>query len=428
MRLSLINYLKEHNIVKYFQSAGLYFLASLIPMCLTLLINPSMAKNMSPNDYAITGYYTSFSGLLSPFIVFYMLHYYNRRYFTLNEADRIQMKTTIFKSLISFSFLVTAVGYICVVLYIVLFNRDTEVPLFPYSLLSIFALPLTGIYVLRQNDLRMTRQSKQFFVLTVSNGLILVAMNLLFVVFLKLGAMGKLTAQFLSQAAIFLYCLWAYRELLKEPFNKELFKEIVKFCFPLVFAASLGFFTSGFDKTLLERNGDLTEMGFFVVGAQLAGYILVFQSAISSTFQPDLYGAIAKRDKKKTALVALGLIGSVSIIAILFALFSPIIIKILTAGRYMHSVVYTRILSISIVTTTIYGLVNDVIIALGYSKIILWGKVINTVFCIAIYYTLIVSFGCIGAAWGNVLVFVMAIIVNVSILYFYRRKHVLKNS
>ena len=223
MHLSLINYLKEHNIVKYFQSAGLYFLASLIPMCLTLLINPAMAKNMSPNDYAITGYYASFSGLLSPFIVFYMLHYYNQRYFMLNEADRIQMKTTIFKSLISFSFLVTAVGYIFVVLYIVFFNRDTEVPLFPYSFLSIFALPLTGIYVLRQNDLRMTRQSKQFFVLTVTNGLILVAMNLLFVVILKLGAMGKLTAQFLSQATIFLYCLWAYRELLKEPFDKKLF-------------------------------------------------------------------------------------------------------------------------------------------------------------------------------------------------------------
>ena len=126
--------------------------------------------------------------------------------------------------------------------------------------------------------------------------------------------------------------------------------------------------------------------------------------------------------------MALGLIGSVSIIAILFALFSPIIIKVLTAGRYMHSVVYTRVLAISVVTSTIYGLVNDVIIALGYSRIILWGKIVNTLFCIAIYYNLIVSFGCIGAAWGNVLVFLVAIVVNICILYFYRRKHVLKNS
>lgn len=428
MYQSICRFLREHNFFSYLRSAGLYFLASLIPMFLTLLINPAIAQNMSPNDYAITGYYASFSGLLSPFIVFYMLHYYNRRYFTLNETERIHLKTTIFKSLVSFSFFVTVIGYIGVLLYTYLFNRASEVPIHPYAALSIFALPLTGIYVLRQNDLRMTRRSKEFFMLTVSNGVLLALANLLFVVVLKKGALGKLTAQFLSQAIVFGYCLWAYRELFSHPFDRNQFKDVIKFCLPLTIAAALGYFTTGFDKMLLERSGNLTEMGYYVVGAQMAGYILVFQSAIGSTFQPDLFGAIAKRDRRKTAIVSLGLVGSVSVIALLFALFSPIIVRILTAGRYMHSVVYMRILSISVVTSTIYGLVNDVIIALGYSRIILWGKIVNTIFCIGIYTILISLFGCLGAAWGNVLVFVMATFVNISVLFFTRSYHESSNT
>ena len=85
---------------RYYKSVGLYFVASLIPMVLNLITNPLIAMNMSPKDYAITGYYSSFTTLLSPFITFYMFHYYAKCFFECNEEGRNVLKSTICKALI----------------------------------------------------------------------------------------------------------------------------------------------------------------------------------------------------------------------------------------------------------------------------------------------------------------------------------------
>ena len=71
--------MKISHVWPYARNLTLYFGASLIPMVLNLAINPLIAMNMTPEDYAINGYYTSFSSLISPVVLFYMLHYYNKR-------------------------------------------------------------------------------------------------------------------------------------------------------------------------------------------------------------------------------------------------------------------------------------------------------------------------------------------------------------
>ena len=76
---------------KYIKIITQYFGASFIPMLLNLASNPLIAMNMSPEDYAITGYYTSFSTLLAPLVAFYMLHYYTKRYF---EVDGCLLYTS----------------------------------------------------------------------------------------------------------------------------------------------------------------------------------------------------------------------------------------------------------------------------------------------------------------------------------------------
>ena len=96
-------------LLSYTKTISAYFLASLIPMVLNIAINPLIAMNMSPEDYAIVGYYTSFNALLTPIIVFYMFHYYTKRYYELNLTERIKLQATIFKSLIYFSAIVAVI-------------------------------------------------------------------------------------------------------------------------------------------------------------------------------------------------------------------------------------------------------------------------------------------------------------------------------
>jgi len=86
----------------YSKNIGIYFSASLIPMILSLAINPLIAMNMDPKDYAITGFYNSFNTLISPLIVFYMIQYYTKSFYEVNKEERLKLKATIFKGLIYF--------------------------------------------------------------------------------------------------------------------------------------------------------------------------------------------------------------------------------------------------------------------------------------------------------------------------------------
>ena len=104
------------------KNLSVYFLAALIPMILSLVSNPFIAKNMTPTDYAITGYYAALNTLFSPLVNFYLLHYYTKRYFELNEESRLRLKGTLFKSLLSLSFLLSFFALVVIYCYSAFFN------------------------------------------------------------------------------------------------------------------------------------------------------------------------------------------------------------------------------------------------------------------------------------------------------------------
>lgn len=414
--------MSNNKIINTIKHISLYFSASLIPMLLNLAINPLIALNMEPYDYAITGFYTSFNTLLSPLIAFYMLHYYTKAFYEVNEYDRIKLKATLVKSLIYFSGILSLLSFIALALYYFIADIDESFPFLPYAFLTVFSIPLTGIYTLTTTDYRMSKRSMDFFKISTINGISLVLANLIFVVGFKWGAVGKLLAPFLVNLIFFIYCLWKYKDLLCVKFNKEVFRGIILFCYPLTLAAMLTFFTNGYDRVLLEKYGNINELGFYVVGVQMATYINVFQGAISSTFQPDLYQAIVQKNNNKLLKVVLLLIGSTGVVVLCFILLSPYVIDILTAGRYVESVKYAQIAALSTLTSAMYYSVSQITIARGLTKIPLINKTITSIVCIGMFYYLITGWGYIGGAWGLVLSHIVALLGNLILLYIYRHK------
>ncbi len=377
--------------------------------------------NMSPEDYAITGYYTSFSTLLSPLVVFYMIHYYTKRYFEVSGEDREKLRALLLKSLIYFSGIISFFCLVGLWGYIKLFNCNSSIPFFPYALLTVLSLPLTGVYNLMLIDYRMGRESSKYFKIATYAGITSIALTLLFVVVLKCGAFGKLLGSLLANLIFFTYSCYHYRSLFKLNFEKKEFKVMIRFCAPLTVAAMLGFFSNGYDRVFLERLGNNTELGFYVVGVQMAAYINVFQTAIGNTFQPDLFQAIVERNKRKLWKVIGLLVGSTACIVAVYIFAAPLVVKILTAGRYMASVKYTQIIALSTLTSAMYYSISQITIALGKSRITLINKILTTVCSIALFSYLINHYQFIGAAWGMVLSFLLSLLGNFVLLQLGRK-------
>ena len=407
----------------YAKDTSIYLCASLIPMILNLLINPLIAINMSPYDYAIFGYFSSFSTLISPIIVFYMLHYYTKSYYELTEKDRIKLKALLFKSLIFFSLIIALISFCLLLLYSSVINRSSEMPNFPYLWLMVFAIPLTGIYSLELTNYKMDKATISYFKLSLAVGLLLVCANLIFVVVAKLGAVGKFLAPFVVNLLVFLFLLIKHRGLLKikTPFTD--FVKIIKFCYPLALGAMLGYFTNGFDKTYLERLGDTESYGYYIVGSQIAGYLSVFSTAVYNTFQPDVYEAVANKNNKKLLATCTLEFLMISGIVLIFILLCPIVIDLLTAGRYVDSTVFARIISLSTITSTLYYLFNDVTIAKGFPKIYLYTSIFGSLIIVFLYPYITHIFSFKGGAYMVGASFLIFTILNIIFLLFAKSNH-----
>lgn len=401
---------------------SIYFLAALIPMILSLVSNPFLAKNLSPEDYAIIGYYSAFNSLFGPLINFYLLHYYTKRFYELDTEKRKILKATLFRALIFFSAFLSLIALVLLYFYSFFLNQETQIAFFPYALLSIFSTPLTGILTLTLTEYRMLRESKKFFRLSVTNGVLGILFAILLVVVFNFGALGRLTASLIAACSIFVYILSKNIEIWKIPFDNEIFKTAIKFCWPLVIASMLTFFCTGYDKILLERQGDLHSLGIYSVGVTIAGYLSIFSTSINDTFQPDIYESIVKRNYRKCIKIVVMKLSMMCFFVFLFALFAPFIINILTFGRYVESAPYAVIVAISSITSMMYYSMSQITVALGLTKITLINKIVGSFLSIISFHILIYKFGTVGAAWGVVLSYIYFFLGNVALVSYKRKK------
>jgi len=410
---------------KTLQNISIYILASLIPMVLSLVVNPLIALNMEPADYAIVGYFRSFNTLIAPLIAFYSLQYYSKRYFELSDDERLHLKAMIMQSMVYFSFLLATFSFVAIYIYTIFFNTRSKIPFYPYALLSVFAIPLTGIVSLMLTDYKMQKNSVAFFKLSVSKGAIGVVAALIFVVVFKLGALGRLTAAFIANLLFFLWCLNKNIDAFRRKFDWTIFKSMVRFTWPLTIAAMLGFFSMGYDRVFLERVGDVKELGYYVVAAQMAAYLTVFSDAVGTTFRPDLYEGIIHRNWKKVTKIVALIVGLSSFVVIGFIVAAPILVAILTAGKYTYSTKYAQVLALSQITSVLYYAVSQITIALGLTKITLINRILGSVLVVIMFSYCISKWQYMGAAWGQVLSFVVFMVGNLILIVLWKRKRII---
>lgn len=378
---------------------------------------------MSPRDYAITGYFTSFGSLISPLISFYLVGYYLKEYFRLPVDQRRYLYAAIAKSLVAFSALMSVICFILLYFYIRFFNRDLQFPVMPYLALMVFAIPTSGLLSLKLAQYRIERDTRRFFILSVGNGIFLIAAMLLMVVGLKLGALGKLLAPFMCNLTVFIGLLYADRFIFITKTDSKVYKVILLFCLPLVVGAMLEYFTGGFTRTYLESIGNVDEYGIFIVGSSIGAYLTTFSLAVMQTFQPDIYKAMTENDRLRILKTIAVELSAIAIIVGAFIAVAPIAIDLLTAGRYTSSMPYARITALAAITSVIYYHVNDFCIVSGKQYFYLATTAIGSIFIIIALKSAVSSNGFIGGAWISTMSFVILATVNLLIMTLHKFKN-----
>lgn len=402
----------------YFKNAGLYFVSSLVVAIIGLLLNPTMARNLSPEDYAVLGYYASFNLLLMPLLHGCILTYYTRQYYFTEESQRDVLGDTI---LISMNVL-GAVSCLLFTGLFYIFHRTTgnSFPFFPYAVLTFVQLYISNNVNFYLAKLRITREAKTYAWFSILQCVVTNALVLLLVVYYKTGAQGKLYA---TLVATIIFAAFAFKQsLVKWRIDKKILIEALKFGLPLTISALFWYCLTGIDRLFLERLGDTETLGIYNVGFAIAAYMQIFHTTVSNTFEPDIYQSISENNKKKLYLI----IGSTTAIIVVanlaFALLAPFLIDILTAGRYVDSTPFARIFALHNIAMALYYTVVRLIVGNGYVKGELLVRIIGAVCSVVCFYVLIAHYGFYGAAWGQVLSFTMLSIFGLVYLGLKKRK------
>lgn len=397
----------------YIKSGSLYLFSSLFTGLIGIVINPYLAKNLSPEDYAIIGYFSSFNLIILPLINFSLISYYLRNYYIIKEDRREIVSDTILICLIFYG--VIALFLVFIAFYFYWKFNNVSFPFFPYALITFAPIYFNNFILLFQVQCRLTSQAKKYAKLAIFNA----SLNALFAIFLvvifKFGATGRLIATLLASIIVGYFCF--HRMLVKMQFDWTVVKDALKFGWPLSISAILWYFLSGVDRAILEKLGDTYTFGFYNVAIQMSGYLLVFYNVIAQTFEPDIYKAIAENKKRRLIKIIASIFSLNALPNVIFIIFAPFIIGLLTYNRYTDSSDFARILALKNIVLALYYAIIAIVIGYGYTKSHLIIMVLGSISSFFIYKILITHYSFLGAAWGQVLaIFVLVAIVFLFLL------------
>lgn len=182
------------------------------------------------------------------------------------------------------------------------------------------------------------------------------------------------------------------------------------------------FVYTGVDRSFLVRLNDPQELGLYNVAVSIGTYVMVFYTAISQTFQPDIFENVANKDLRSTVRTIVKICCLNVIPILLFIAFAPFLINILTYGRYVEATSFARIIALKGIFAGLYFSLSSVIIAGGLSKITLVNKTIGTFIVFFMTSYLITHYSYLGAAWSQAVSYLVMVITTLLFIVVKRKQ------
>ncbi|HOF59039.1 MAG TPA: oligosaccharide flippase family protein [Candidatus Cloacimonadota bacterium] len=406
--------LNTTNIKQRILNASMYFSASLVQVVVGLILSPILSMHLGHRDFAIVGYFNSFNALFGPLTSMALSSYYGKHYFVVDAQQRERLRKTIVSTL-----LVLGLGATLFILgsfYIYTISYDTGFDFFPYAVLCYSNLVFSNIYAFYLLNLRLAKKASGFLWVNIAHhGAYLLAMILLCAV-LKFGAAGSLAATLVVSVLFGTYFFFKMTDRIF--IDKALLISALRFCWPLIVAGCIDYFTNGIDRAMLAGLKDDVNLGLYSIALRFSGYIYMFYYVISITLEPDFFQALSTKRHSRLIKITLGLIISNVLIVLAFIVATPLILKILTVGRYTAAAGLTRIMALKSITAAFYFIISTIIIIKGYTKITLLNKAIAALVITSVFRYLISNYQFVGAAWGQVLSYVVFTAVSAAFLLY----------
>ena len=375
----------------------IYGMAGVLTRFLGVLLTPLYTRVYHPEDYGIFGILNNGYALITIVLILALDNSTARWFYDTKDRD---FRKSIINSWLWFYLLFSLIIGIFFFLTSnfwsrLIFENNPETA--DYIRLLSFNLPVVVLTVVATKVLRFEKKAKETVFLTLLQGVLLILLNVLYVLYLQQGLKGAFVAKLITSIALVPVSIYMIRSWIGTIrfFNLGILKQMIRYSLPFL-PAGLAIWVINLSAVFF-LNGYVSkeEIGLFQIGFAIASFAGLFTSSFQQAWMPFAYSIMEDDDAKQTyAKVLLVYILVVGFGTMLISVFSLEALMIIATPSYYGAATVASILTFStlflgltsiadlgssIAKKTaplgiIYSLSAGVLIVLNLILIPIWGK------------------------------------------------------
>jgi O-antigen/teichoic acid export membrane protein len=389
------------------RSFSIYTAASFFNKGMMAVLAFFLSNYILPAENGILSLYNVFVSLLIPFVIMGMPSSMVLEHSKLDAAAyKIYFNSSLALSTISFSILLLA--------FFITGHFISGMLAVPFRLL-LFGMIYTYFNLFQENILsylRILNKPYRFLLISVIKDLLEIGLVVLLVIQMRKGAEGRIEAAVITGAAIFIFALAYFvgKGLIHGQVSKKFMKEEWHFGVSQIFFQFNVFVLNATDKYLINyfNPEDKSGLGIYFMSNQFAFIINVLVSAFFFTYQPMLYEFLrdlTEKNKLKMLRIKYLFAGFLLLCTIGMCVLIPYVYHLFINKQYHPGIPYVVWLAFGYFFWGLYALMLGFLYYYKKNRIVIIFSIFSSAVCIALDYYFIKTYGIMGAAYANLIMY-----------------------
>lgn len=395
--------LLSKNIMKnpLFQKSIIYTITDAINKAIPFLLLPFLTYYLSPADYGIVSNYNVYISILLIFTGLNLNGAMAANFYHFSKDEIAEYVSNIF---IVMSCATVLVGVIVVACTGYIASLTSIIPF--YLMIGVLVAVSQGGTAINLDLWRLEEKPLAFGIYQIIQSLVNIALTVIFLASLKLGADGRIGAMTITSVLFFLLSLYILfrRGYLKFRINKKYVRDALAFGLPMI-PHTLGIWIrTGIDRIYITKLYGVSEAGLYATGFQFGLLLSFLVMAFHNAYVPYVYKLLAGNEpgqKEKLVKFTYVYMVAILVLALIFSFISYFLVYYLLSERYLESAKY---IGWAMFTQAFQGMYLIVGIYIFYSKRTAKLAIITSslsILQLIVSYVLVRYIGPIGAAYSS---------------------------
>lgn len=348
---------------KAVNNAFYYTIGSLVRAFASFLLLPIFANTLGSTQYGVLSLLQTFSSVLAILMTFGIERSLYRLYYDYEDyKSKKEFLSTVFLS-INFTSLIIIVAAVVSARQLSGILGDIDafrviVPVIIYTFLS-------ALINYSQIIMQVEQEGKSFLHISMLLLIVYNGVSLLFLFLYEKTYQSMVYGNLVANAIVLPFAFLKIRKRIKWFFDISIFKNTLKFSFPLLLMTLFAWALNMSDRLFLANFSDLENLGLYSMGSKMVSIMIMFDGAIFQAYGPYFFN-IANTESVEFAKPKLKKINDaitwiVGVLAIGIVLFANLLLYTLLNPEFRGSLIYVYILISGAVFSQQAGLLNPMI-------------------------------------------------------------------